>query len=85
MKATGDIDDVYKRAESVRDENPDEYLRILRELKLRFFTPLEVSRLMGFPPELKFPENVTNKQRYKVLGNSLNVTVVGILIYVLLK
>lgn len=84
LKQAGDVDDVYKRAEIER-ENPEQYLNILKELKLRFFTPREVSRLMGFPSELEFPDNITIKQRYKVLGNSLNVTVVGLLIYVLLK
>lgn len=84
LRQAGDVDDVYKRAGIVR-EDPEQYLNILKELKLRFFSPREVSRLMGFPSELDFPDNITVKQRYKVLGNSLNVTVVGILIYVLLK
>ena len=53
-------------------------------LKLRYFTPEEISSLLGFPPRLSFPATVTNKQRYKVLGNSLNVTVVSLLLYSLL-
>lgn len=49
----------------------------LQHLALRFFTPNEVARLMNFPPELSFPEDVTDKQRYRLLGNSINVAVVA--------
>ncbi|CRK96652.1 CLUMA_CG009922, isoform A [Clunio marinus] len=55
----------------------DDDLELKKSLQLRFFTPLEVSRLMSFPPSFKFPDKVTEKQKYKLLGNSLNVAVVG--------
>ncbi|CAG0896851.1 unnamed protein product [Cyprideis torosa] len=44
---------------------------------LRFFSPEEVALLMGFPPEFSFPESVTRKQRYRLLGNSVNVVLVA--------
>ena len=53
-------------------------------LKLRYFTPQEISSLLGFPPSFSFPGTVTNKQKFKVLGNSLNVTVVSLLLFSLL-
>ncbi|KAG0051923.1 tRNA (cytosine-5-)-methyltransferase, partial [Linnemannia elongata] len=46
-----------------------------------------VARLMGFPiveGKFSFPKTTTLKQRYRVLGNSINVKVVGELIKYLL-
>ncbi len=39
---------------------------------------------MGFPKEFSFPDEITLKQRYRVLGNSINVRVVAELIKYLL-
>lgn len=55
----------------------------LRKLHLRYFTPLEVSRLMSFPQEFSFPEQTTKRQRYRLLGNSINVALVARLIKIL--
>lgn len=55
-----------------------------KSLKLRYFTEYEISSIMGFPKEFSFPPNITLKQRYKVLGNSINVKVVAELIKYLL-
>ena len=62
---------------------------------LRFFTPLEVARLHAFPVDVKsdgadkmefeFPEGFTLRQKWKLLGNSLNVKVVGDIISANLK
>lgn len=54
-------------------------------LRLRFFTPMEVARLMSFPNCFSFPDDITLKQRYKTLGNSINVFVVSLLISYLMK
>ena len=32
---------------------------------------------MGFPQEFAFPKEITLQQRYKLLGNSLNVKIVA--------
>lgn len=56
----------------------------LLSLDLRFFTPNEVLRLHGFPRSFTFPEGMTNRARYRVLGNSLNAVVVSHLIQFLL-
>ncbi|CAG8538226.1 10925_t:CDS:2 [Acaulospora colombiana] len=61
-----------------------EILTILATLKLRYFTEYEISSIMGFPEEFSFPPEVSLKQRYKVLGNSINVKVVAELIKYLL-
>lgn len=58
---------------SVGITDPKELLK----LKLRFFTPTEISRLHGFPPHFSFPDTVTDRQRYNLLGNSLNCVVLS--------
>ncbi|XP_037550321.1 tRNA (cytosine(38)-C(5))-methyltransferase [Nematolebias whitei] len=60
-------------------------LEQLLKLKLRYFTPREVANLMGFPPHFTFPKSISTIQRYKVLGNSLNVAVVARLVQLLLS
>lgn len=66
---------------SVNEEN----LNLLEDLRLRFFTPKEVSRLMCFPENFVFPEEITLRQKYKLLGNSINVFVVSKLIQFMAK
>lgn len=46
------------------------------QLGLRFFTPREVANLHSFPEAYEFPADVTLRQRYALLGNSLSVEVV---------
>ncbi|XP_014394003.1 PREDICTED: tRNA (cytosine(38)-C(5))-methyltransferase isoform X3 [Myotis brandtii] len=74
------IEDIYK---SLTNLSQEEKITKLLMLKLRYFTPKEIANLLGFPPEFGFPENITVKQRYRLLGNSLNVHVVAKLIKVL--
>ncbi|EYU29233.1 hypothetical protein ABFS82_05G127900 [Erythranthe guttata] len=49
----------------------------LHELRLRYFTPREVANLHSFPEDFEFPQHVSLRQRYALLGNSLSVGVVG--------
>ncbi|XP_043645771.1 tRNA (cytosine(38)-C(5))-methyltransferase [Drosophila teissieri] len=58
-------------------------LGLLHQVKLRYFTPREVARLMSFPEDFEFPAETTNRQKYRLLGNSINVKVVGELIKLL--
>lgn len=74
------IENIYKSLTSL---SPEEKIMKLLMLKLRFFTPKEIANLLGFPPEFGFPEKITVKQRYRLLGNSLNVHVVAKLIKIL--
>lgn len=64
-------------------QNEETKLKLLKSIGLRFFTPKEISRLMSFPEKFSFPNEITNKQRYMLLGNSINVKVVGELIKLL--
>jgi len=45
-------------------------------LELRYFTPREILNLHCFPKWYNFPANVTDKQKFKLLGNSINARVV---------
>lgn len=59
----------------------DNNLEVLKNLKLRFFTPAEVAKFMCFPVT-EFP--VSKKKAYQLLGNSINVYVVSRLLCLLL-
>ncbi|KAJ2766866.1 hypothetical protein IWQ56_003549 [Coemansia nantahalensis] len=50
----------------------------------RYFTPREVANLMGFPAAFSFPGGTSTKQQYRLLGNSLSVSVVAVLVDYLL-
>uniref|UniRef100_A0A0G4GDE9 DNA (cytosine-5-)-methyltransferase n=1 Tax=Chromera velia CCMP2878 TaxID=1169474 RepID=A0A0G4GDE9_9ALVE len=59
-----------------------------RTCALRFFSPKEMSRLMGFPERFTFPPNkphISLRQQMGMLGNSLNVEIVSKLILFGLK
>ncbi|XP_021935724.1 tRNA (cytosine-5-)-methyltransferase isoform X2 [Zootermopsis nevadensis] len=61
-----------------------EQLELLRGLAMRYFTHREVARLMCFPDQgFSLPNDVTIKQSYCLLGNSVNVHVVALLILLL--
>ncbi|XP_071919855.1 tRNA (cytosine(38)-C(5))-methyltransferase 2-like isoform X2 [Coffea arabica] len=49
----------------------------LEELGLRYFTPREVANLHSFPEDFQFPEHISLRQCYALLGNSLSVGVVA--------
>jgi tRNA (cytosine38-C5)-methyltransferase len=49
----------------------------LLPLRLRWLHPTEIANLSGFPPTFSFPSRLTLLQCHKLLGNSLNVTVVS--------
>ncbi|KAK6116862.1 hypothetical protein DH2020_049392 [Rehmannia glutinosa] len=49
----------------------------LQELCLRYFTPREVANFHSFPEDFQFPQHVSLRQRYALLGNSLSVGVVA--------
>lgn len=60
----------------------EEQINEMKRINLRYFTPREVARLMCFPEdqEFSFPTNITLKQQYRLLGNSVNVHVIAMLI-----
>ncbi|XP_072306468.1 tRNA (cytosine(38)-C(5))-methyltransferase [Eucyclogobius newberryi] len=77
-----EMEEVFRALPQLSEE---QQLQLLHTLGLRYFTPREVANIMGFPQSFVFPEDVPVKQRYKVLGNSLNVLVVSKLLDILLS
>ncbi|GAB2223049.1 hypothetical protein Droror1_Dr00017184 [Drosera rotundifolia] len=63
-----------------KQPSPMEKAQSLKEQQLRYFTPREVANLHSFPKEFNFPESVSLRQRYALLGNSLSIAVVAPLI-----
>ncbi|OTF83381.1 hypothetical protein BLA29_008691, partial [Euroglyphus maynei] len=76
------IDEIFTNIQKTSD--PVTIIHSLHKLKLRLFTPKEIANLMCFPHCLKFPEDFNIKQRYRLLGNSVNVLVCNYLLKILL-
>ena len=85
LQQSGELSTAFHNA--AKAENSEERIKILRSLKLRYFTPFEVAKLMGFPDDFTFPSMYISRPHlcFRVLGNSLNVTVVAMLSTLLIK
>ncbi|XP_045113172.1 tRNA (cytosine(38)-C(5))-methyltransferase-like isoform X3 [Portunus trituberculatus] len=79
-----DMSEIYSKVQALSDDDQLK-VELLHQLELRYFTPEEVARLMCFPSWFTFPSTTTRKQRYKLLGNSINVLVVTCLLLVLVE
>ncbi|KAF8784641.1 tRNA (cytosine(38)-C(5))-methyltransferase-like [Argiope bruennichi] len=66
-------------------EDTKERLTLLKQLGLRYFTPKEVANIMLYPDNFSFPSDISVKQMYKSLGNSINVYVVSCLMKLLFQ
>jgi site-specific DNA-cytosine methylase len=47
---------------------------------MRFFSPMELLRLFGFPHWYRFPPHFTVVHAYKLIGNSINIGVVRLIL-----
>ena len=89
IQQSGDLDQVFQSLGHAKDR--EERLQLLETLKLRYFSPKEVSNLLGFPQTFTFPssmmkqDNTNPRLCFRLLGNSLNVTVVALLTAILFK
>ena len=83
-KTSSHVEKIYDDLKKM-NKNSSEALNLLKSLNLRYFTPKEISKLMCFPDSLIFPNYFTKKQKYRLLGNSVNVHVVSILIKLLVS
>merc|ERR1712156_1156918 len=85
LQQSGDLVTAFQDA--AKAEDLEERIKILKSLKLRCFTPFEVAKLMGFPDDFDFPSVYVSRPHlcFRVLGNSLNVTVVAMLSTLLIK
>ena len=85
LQQSGNLKEAFQSA--AKETDLEKRLEHLRELKLRYFSPYEVAKLMGFPADFKFPPEYIKKPHlcFRVLGNSLNVTVVSLLTALLIN
>lgn len=49
----------------------------IARLHLRYFSPREIARLHGFPDSFSWPSHCSERQLWRLLGNSLSVDVVA--------
>lgn len=81
--ATSDmVDECFKMANTFQNGS-DEFITVIKSLRIRFFTPKEVLSLMAFPKSYTFPTGVSRKQHYRLLGNSVNIKVISELLKIL--
>ncbi|KAJ8910712.1 hypothetical protein NQ315_002077 [Exocentrus adspersus] len=81
-KTVHEVKEISEKIDTLRIDDCDRF-NLLKSLNLRFFTPKEICRLMCFPESYNFPNNITNRKKYMLLGNSINVKVVSELIKLL--
>ncbi|KAF9645029.1 S-adenosyl-L-methionine-dependent methyltransferase [Thelephora ganbajun] len=80
VERTGSILQENESLDAEGDSNP---MAILEPLRLRYFSPRELSKLFGFGTNTKpfiWPAGCTVKSKYRLIGNSVNVHVVAKLI-----
>ncbi|XP_052142475.1 tRNA (cytosine(38)-C(5))-methyltransferase 2 isoform X3 [Oryza glaberrima] len=75
VKGTGSLLATSNNLKRISKEDLE--ISSLKELGLRFFTPREVANLHSFPLSFHFPNHISLRQQYAMLGNSLSVAVVG--------
>ena len=85
LQQSGDLVLAFQKAAKTDDQ--EQRLEVLKSLKLRYFTPYEVAKLMGFPNDFSFPPEYITRPHlcFRVLGNSLNVKVVAMLTTILMR
>ncbi|KAJ7139445.1 S-adenosyl-L-methionine-dependent methyltransferase [Mycena epipterygia] len=88
---TTTVFDAFLQAQSSSvPTDPNDAVRTLDTLQLRYFTPEELLRLFSFTPPLSstdppnhsfiWPDGISRKTKYRLIGNSVNVKVVQELI-----
>lgn len=82
---------VFDQFLAAQGDGQADAVRILDPLRLRYFTPTELLRMFCFlptntaaecgrQPEFHWPEDLSTKAKYRLIGNSVNVRVVANLI-----
>lgn len=59
----------------------EEDMSLKHSNKVRLFSPGELLHIFGFPDTYSFPPNMTIRQKYRAIGQSINVIVVQMLIH----
>ncbi|KAF8577554.1 S-adenosyl-L-methionine-dependent methyltransferase [Ramaria rubella] len=97
MNDTLDTTTTFDSYVSLAANHDTDSLRLLHALRLRYFTPDELLRLFYFTPpvriaqtsnhipQFRWPPGISQKTKYRLIGNSVNVKVVQELIMYLFK
>ena len=85
-KATGSIllMDI-EREKSLLEDPLDRSDMMCYSGMFRRFTPRELLRIFGYPDHFCFPDNISLEHQYKLIGNSVNVTVIAHLVECLIE
>ncbi|KAJ0971251.1 hypothetical protein J5N97_019210 [Dioscorea zingiberensis] len=75
VKGTGSLLSTVESMYSKSTNNSE--VSSLKELGLRYFTPQEVANMHSFPRDFHFPSHISLRQQYALLGNSLNLQLLG--------
>ncbi len=81
MEGTGSIL-LMKQDVDRNQSNSDEY--VINHGDVRFLDAKEIANLHCFPRAFEFPAELSQLQKYRLIGNSLNVLIVSVLIKLLL-
>ena len=50
---------------------------LLKRMRIRYFSPMEIASLHSFPDTFTFPNGMQRRRQYALIGNSLSVAVVS--------
>jgi hypothetical protein len=59
----------------------EEDMSTLHSGAVRLFSPDELLHIFGFPDSYSFPDNMTTRQKYRAIGQSINKIVVQMLMH----
>ncbi|OZC12367.1 C-5 cytosine-specific DNA methylase [Onchocerca flexuosa] len=79
------IQDRELSSEQLRNFALHDNCKNLMHCQIRYFSWREIANLLGFPRTFEKPPNISTKQMYHALGNSISVSGVALLIQHLLK
>jgi tRNA (cytosine38-C5)-methyltransferase len=83
MKGTGSILLMTDRIDKNKQLNCDDL--VIGRKDVRFLDAKEIANLHCFPQDFEFPQELTQLQKYRLIGNSLNVLIVSVLIKLLIN
>ncbi|TFK76626.1 S-adenosyl-L-methionine-dependent methyltransferase [Pluteus cervinus] len=80
-----DTTSTFDEFTALEAQDGPEAVRLLDKLQLRYFSPDELLRIFAFnelgqTPAFHWPENISSKTKYRLIGNSVNVKVVEMLV-----
>ena len=90
LQTSATFDMFLQQQRCANQSQVEKAIEMLRPLRLRYFSPTELLRIFHFtPPQTEthflWPDQISEKTKYRMLGNSVNVEVVRRLIVYLFE